>query len=240
MAIEYKATDLPGKTLYDKEFNVQIRSVTPIEQKYILSLAQKDQKTQKEYIDFLRKLIVIDNPEVKIEDLYWYDIKYLLYRIRYMTYQRYPIKLEFKCAECGAKIIQDLNIGKLDITEPENIQRTITLENLGELPIRNKLLKDDDIMNDFAKKLNIAEDDIQMRLLILDLCLISSEERPLEKLWELAEAGEITAADIVMIEKWFENNEWGIKEEVNTVCPNCKKEASKGYLLSIEDFFSVV
>ena len=32
--MEYKATDLPGKSLYKIPFNLQIRSITPIEQKY--------------------------------------------------------------------------------------------------------------------------------------------------------------------------------------------------------------
>ena len=36
MAVEYKATDLPGKSLYKKQFNVLLRPITPIEQKYIL------------------------------------------------------------------------------------------------------------------------------------------------------------------------------------------------------------
>ena len=60
--IEYKATDLPGKIAYEKPFNVKIRCITPVEQKYILSLSQKEQKTAKEYMEFLKKLIQIDNP----------------------------------------------------------------------------------------------------------------------------------------------------------------------------------
>ena len=39
--IEYKATDLPGKIAYEKPFNVKIRCITPVEQKYILSLSRK-------------------------------------------------------------------------------------------------------------------------------------------------------------------------------------------------------
>ena len=38
--IEYKATDLPGKIAYEKPFNVKIRCITPVEQKYILSFKQ--------------------------------------------------------------------------------------------------------------------------------------------------------------------------------------------------------
>lgn len=238
--MEYKAADLPGKSLYDKEFSVQIRSITPIEQKYILSLSQKDQKSTRDYMEFLKKLIIIDNPEMKFEDLYWYDIQYLLYRIRYLTYTKYPIKLGFRCSSCNEPITYDLDIGKLQIDEPENVQKTIILDNLGEFPIRNKTVVDDITIDDFAKKkgLDVIED-LQMRLLLLDLCLIS-KDHSIEELYALAESGEITANDIVSIEKWFEDNTWGVKEIVDITCPKCKKEASKGYLLSVEDFFSVI
>lgn len=240
MAIEYKATDLPGKSLYDKQFSVQIRSITPIEQKYILSLSQKDQKSTYDYMNFLKKLIIIDNPEMKFEDLYWYDIQYLLYRIRYLTYTKYPIKLGFKCSECGSPITLDLDIGQLDIDEPENIQKTVLLDNLGEVAIRNKTVGDDATIEEFAKARNLdINEDIQMRLLLLDLCLLS-KERSLAELYALAESGELTANDILTVEHWFEDNTWGVKEIVDVKCPKCNKEASKGYLLSIEDFFSVI
>lgn len=240
MAMEYVATDLPGKSLYEQEFSVQIRKITPIEQKYILSLSQKEQKSTQDYMNFLKKLIVIDNPMVKFEDLYWYDIQYLLYRIRYITYTKYPIKLGFKCDECGTVIPHDLDIGKLNINEPENIQRTIMLDNLGEMAIRNKLVGDDLTIEQFAKRHNLdINEDIQMRLLLLDLCLLS-KTKSLEELYALAETGEISASDIITVEQWIEKNTWGVDENVTVTCPKCHKEASKGYLLSIEDFFSII
>ena len=101
MPQEYYAIDLPGKILYDKEFSISVRRITPIEQKFILSLSQKEQKTNRDYINFVKKLISIDNPEVTFEDLYWFDIQYILYRIRFTTYEKYPIKLIFKCKGYG-------------------------------------------------------------------------------------------------------------------------------------------
>ena len=53
MSQEFYAVDLPGKSLYDKEFSVSIRKITPIEQKYILSLSQKEQKSSRDYINFI-------------------------------------------------------------------------------------------------------------------------------------------------------------------------------------------
>lgn len=239
MAIEYKATDLPGKRLYKKDFNVQIRCVTPIEQKYILSLSQKEQKTNKDYVDFIKKLVMIDNPEMKFEDLFWFDVQYLLYKIRYLTYAKYPIKLDFTCRECGNTITQELDIGSMKIDEPENVQSTIVLDNLGEIEIRNKVMGDDVRIDDFMRKLKLDEKDIQTRILLLDLCLISNT-KSLPELYALAERGDITASDIVTIENWFADNQWGVNEELLVRCNHCGKEASRGYVLSIEDFFSVI
>ena len=60
MPYETYAVDLPGKMLYDKDFIVSIRKITPIEQKFIISLGQKQQRSNKDYIDFIRKLIIFN------------------------------------------------------------------------------------------------------------------------------------------------------------------------------------
>ena len=54
MAHEYYAVDLPGKILYPKQFGVSIRRITPIEQKYILSLSQNNKEQIKIILNFLR------------------------------------------------------------------------------------------------------------------------------------------------------------------------------------------
>lgn len=237
--IEYKATDLPGKIAYDKSFNVQIRCITPVEQKFILSLSQKEQKTSKEYINFLKKLVVIDNPEVKFEDLYWFDVQYLLYKIRYLTYAKYPIKLVFSCPDCGKEITKEVDIGNLQIDEPNIENSKIILDNLGEIKIRNKIVQDDTDIETFMKKNKLDQDDFQTRMLLIDLCLIKGE-KSLDDIYQMAEQGDITASDIIAVEKWIENNTWGVKEEMMIKCPDCGKEVSRGYMLSIEDFFSVI
>jgi len=237
--IEYKATDLPGKKAYTKDFNVQIRCITPVEQKYILSLSQKEQRTSKDYVEFLRKLIQIDNPEMAFEDLYWFDVQYLLYKIRYLTYAKYPIKLSFTCDECGKDIVKELDIGQLQIDEPKEGEQTLIFENLGQLNIRNKTLRDDLEIETFIKQNKLDKTDVQTNLLLIDLCLIK-DKKSLAEVYNLAEQGEITASDIIQIEEWIENNTWGVREVMDIKCPDCGKEVSRRYMLSIEDFFSVI
>lgn len=239
MALDYYATDLPGKSLYSKEFNVKVRRVTPIEQKYILSLSQKTQHTNKEYIDFVKKIISIDNPEVQFEDLYWFDVIFLLYQIRFTTYQRYPIQLQFTCSECKKEFTHTLDIGSIIPTEPQALNTSIHLTNFGDTPIRQKVMGDDIRIEEFMKELGLDENDYASRVLLLDLCLISNG-RTLKEMYKLAENDDITAEDLLEIEKWYTTNTWGIEEKANTICPHCKKEASKRYYLSIEDYFSAI
>ena len=250
MPQEYYAIDLPGKILYDKEFSISIRRITPIEQKFILSLSQKEQKTNRDYINFVKKLISIDNPEVTFEDLYWFDVQYILYRIRFTTYEKYPIKLIFKCKgydeveqkNCNERIEKELNIGDMIINTPDdlpNLTRTIILDNLGEVAIRNKIVRDDISIDDFVKAKRLDAKDPMIRLLLLDLCLIKGN-KSLDEMYNLAENGILTASDIVAIEKWFTDNIWGVKEETTVVCPKCGKEEVREYSLSLEDFFSAI
>lgn len=243
------AIDLPGKILYDKEFSVQIRKITPIEQKYILSLSQKEQKSNRDYIQFLKGLVIIDNPEVRFEDLYWFDVQYILYKIRFVTYEKYPIKLSFRCDNvlddgemCNEKIIQDLKIGELDVVTPDdlpNLKKEVELENLGPTKIRCKIMQDDITIEEFMKTHKIAADDYQMRLLLLDLALISTEH-PLEELYKMAADGTLTAQDIIVIEQWFKDTLWGVKQQVKVKCLKCGKESLREYVLGLEDFFSAV
>lgn len=249
MSHEYYAVDLPGKILYDKDFEVKIRKITPIEQKYIISLGQKQQKTNQDYIDFIRQLVTFNKEDIKLEDLFWFDVQYLLYRIRFTTYAKYPIKLSFKCrgikedgTRCNNTITEKLDMGNLIINTPDdnpNYTTTINLTNFGESKIRNKILGDDVEIDRVIKKLKLDADDQQIRLLLLDLCLISNG-RTLDEMYELAENGMITAEDIIEIENWFVNNIWGVKEEIMIKCPECGKEESREFSLALEDFFSAV
>lgn len=249
MAQEFYAIDLPGKILYPKQFNCSIRKITPLEQKYILSLSQKEQRTNDDYIAFLKKLVQFDNPEMTFEELYQFDVQYILYRIRFTTYPNYPVKIMFYCNGydekekkiCNQKIEKELKAEDLLIVTPDDLPNQtneIELENLGKVSIRNKVINDDKVIENFAKIKKIDITDSQMKLLLLDLCFISGNSS-LEELYNLAEDGTITAQDIVNIEHWFENNIWGVKEELKIKCPVCGKESSRAYILAPEDFFSI-
>ena len=137
----------------------------------------------------------------------------------------------------------NLNIGDIVPSEASDIEGLTTgihLDNLGDTHIRQKTMGDDLVIDEFLKNhKEIADDDLQMRLLLLDLCLISNG-RSLDEMWSLAEDGTLTAEDMMKIEDWFGKTIWGVKEEVNVKCPKCGKESSRAYVLALEDFFSAI
>lgn len=239
---EYMAIDLPGKPLYPKQFNVSVRKITPIEQKYIISLGKKEQRNSKDYLNFVKKLVAFDNPEMTFEELFAFDLRYILYRIRFATYAKYPVKLTYRCLnpDCKSDITEELNLDTLQIYEPSDLKDVkfeINLEKLGPVAIRNKIVKDDVEIEEFVKRHNIDEDNFDMRLLFLDLLAVS-EGRSLEEMYKLAEEDQITAEDIANIEHWLEKAVWGVKEELKVKCPKCGKEETRAYELVLEDFFS--
>lgn len=242
MPHEYYAIDLPGKILYQKQFNVSIRRITPIEQKFIISLGQKQQRTAQDYLNLIKNWVHFDNPNMTFEELYWFDVQYILYRIRFTTYEKHPLTLEFNCSEegCNGKITHTLNMGELIINTPDDLPEytsTINLSKLGPTSIRQKTIRDDIEIENFAKTKNLDETDLQVRLLLTDLCLISNG-KSLNEMYALCEDGTISVEDIVEVETWFTKNTWGVKEEAKVKCPVCGKEASRDYILTLEAFFS--
>lgn len=242
--IEQYTIDLPGKSLYDINFNIQIRKVTPLEVKYADSLFRKQQMDPDEYIEFIKKLISFDNPEMTFEKLFWFDCQYVLYQIRHRTFPNHPIRLYFKCTnkDCEKKdFSQELDIGALEIFEPSDIEgftNKIKLDNLGEVSIRNKTIGDDKDIFNFAKKNNIDLTDVSNVLFLAELSAIS-KEYSLEELYKFAEDGTLTAEDMIKIEDWISKSIWGVKEETMTKCPFCGKEEPRSYTLTIGDYFSV-
>lgn len=235
MSVEYYEVHVPGEKLYDLSETIKIRKITPIEQKRLLTLIGGDDTTTKDLVQFINQLIVGIDPN----ELYWPDYYYLLYNMRVVTYNKYPLEAKFKCPQCG-------NIEKItiNIAELENIpvsdrllnNPTIELENFGTVPIRYKKVKDDIVIDDFISKQKLDDQDVNIRLLLADLSLLT-DWKPLEELWDYANSGELTVQDTIAIEDFFADTTWGIKEEVKYTCKACKEEVSNAFSMQLETFF---
>ena len=88
----------------------------------------------------------------------------------------------------------------------------------------------------FMKQRRLDEKDDNLKILVYDLLLLSNW-KPLNELWALAENGDITVQDIALIEKFIDDNTWGVREEYTYVCRHCNKEVSNPFAVRLDDFF---
>lgn len=236
---EYYDVHVPGEKLYPEGTTIKVKKVTPFEQKRFFSLMSmaEEHETSKVLLDFLRGLVVCEG--VSFDDLYFFDLQYLLYQIRAVTYKLFPLKVYTNCDQCGEKISITIEPTELEIIElPEVVQKTVLLDNHGEIPIRPKKLKDDAVIDGFLKAQGFEVTDLAMRIMVMDL-LTLSDWQPLPELWNMAQMGDITVEDTIRIEQYLSNTVWGVKEEVKQVCRHCGKEVVVSYQLDAADFFSV-
>lgn len=236
---EYYEVHVPGEKLYPEGTTIKVKKVTPFEQKRFFSLMStaEEHETSKVLLNFLRGLIVCEG--VSFDDLYFFDLQYLLYQIRAVTYKLFPLKVYTNCDQCGEKISITIEPTELEIIElPEVVQKTVLLDNHGEIPIRPKKLKDDATIDSFLKAQGFEVTDLAMRIMVMDL-LTLSDWQPLPELWNMAQMGDITVEDTIRIEQYLSNTVWGVKEEVKQTCRHCGKEVVVSYQLDAADFFSV-
>lgn len=236
---EFYEVHVPGERLYPEGTTIKVKKVTPFEQKRFFSLMStaEEHETSKVLLDFLRGLVVCEG--VSFDELYFFDLQYLLYQIRAVTYKLFPLKVYTNCDQCGEKLSITIEPTELEIIElPEVIQKTVLLDNHGEIPIRPKKLKDDTVIDGFLKAQGFEVTDLAMRIMVMDL-LTLSDWQPLPELWNMAQMGDITVEDTIRIEQYLSNTVWGVKEEVKQVCRHCGKEVVVSYQLDAADFFSV-
>lgn len=244
MAQEFYNIEVPGQHLYDLKEPIQIRKITPIEQKQLVSLLAKisddsnstdDINNSKLMIQYINKLITGIDPM----ELYWPDYYFLLYQMRLVTYKMFPLEGYFECPECGNKQKVTIDISKLDILEVPEIytkDKKVFLENFGEVPFRFKKVKDDLTANEFMKAKNLDLNDLNLKSLIYDL-LFLSEWKSLDELWELTENNDITMQDIIVIEDLVSKCAWGVQEEFMFNCEKCHKSSKTPYTMQLDNFF---
>lgn len=236
---EYYTVDLPGKVNYSPDVKIEVKKITPFEQKKFYSqMMNVDTIEEQDKIvkNFVKDLVKCEN--IRFEDIYYPDYIFLLYQIREVTYKLFPLKYYYDCPECGQRQSAEIKISELQIESlDDKLPPLITLENFGEVPIRFKTINDDNRVSEFLKKINEDPSDIFMRILATELCLLDGW-KPLEETWEIAKAGQITTQDITIIEEFVSKHNWGVKEEIHAKCNKCGKEVAEGYNIDPASFFS--
>jgi len=236
---EYYNVELPGKKNYDPNIKIEIKKITPFEQKKFYSqmvAAQNEEEQDKVVKNFIKSLVRCEG--IAFEDIFYPDYIFLLYQIREVTYKLFPLKYHYTCSECGQKQSVEIKIDTLQIESlDEKLKDVVELDNFGEVAIRFKVIKDDDIVTEFLKRRGEDPEDIFMRILAAELSLLDKWQ-PLEETWEMAKTGQITSQDILRIEDFIANNNWGVHEEVHHKCSKCGKEVAESYSIDPASFFS--
>lgn len=235
---EYYEIELPGKKNYNSDVKIEIKKITPFDQKKFYSNMSNANNDEKIIVlkDFIKGLTKCTN--IEFEDIYYPDYIYIMYQIREATYKLFPIKFTYICPDCGEKQLLELKLDSLEINSLDNpLKKTINLENYGEVSIRYKKTKDDIIIGDFLTKIGENKNDLSMATLAAEL-LFLDEWKPINELWEMAKSGEITSQDIANIEQFISENYWGVVEILKSKCNKCGKEVAENYSIDPTSFFS--
>lgn len=236
---EYYDVELPGQITYDGPVKVEIRKITPFEQKKFYSnmvTAKNEEEQDKVIKDFTKSLLKLEG--IEFEDLYYPDYIFLLYQIREVTYKLFPLKYYYTCPDCGQRQGVEIKVDELKInTLDDPLDKTVVTDNFGEVAIRFKTIKDDTIVSEFLKKQGEDPEDIFMRVLAAELSLLDKWQ-PLEETWEMAKTGQITSQDISRIEEFIAKSDWGVIEEIHNKCQKCGKEVAESYSIDPASFFS--
>ena len=93
---EYYEVELPGKHQYAPEVKVEIKKITPFEQKKFYSdflTTETDGDRQRVLQNFVKGLVKTTN--IEFEDIFYPDYTYLLYQIREVTYKLFPLSFDY-------------------------------------------------------------------------------------------------------------------------------------------------
>ena len=125
---------IPGFSLY-KNLNLEkqftLRAMTTMEERLRLS---------SQGLDTIAKIIrncLTTNPDLDIMDLKLFDIQYLMYKLRIVTYgSDYPISI--RCPYCGKKMDLHINLDELEvISVPDDFEEPIKI---GPLPVSGDVI----------------------------------------------------------------------------------------------------
>lgn len=106
---------LPSKgKVYSKEINpsVNLRSMTTEDEMKMLSPSDKQYKVMSDVIEGC----MVEKPEIHVYDMCEGDYKYLLHKLRVVTYGK-DYKMSVRCPYCGKLINTTINLDELKVRE---------------------------------------------------------------------------------------------------------------------------
>lgn len=205
------------------------------------------------YEDALDKLLIkcIDKKDFDISNMFINDRIYLLIEIRKSS-KGSIYEFEQKCKNCNSQYMTNINLNKLKVTKLKETNELITLDNKLQIKLQHQKRKDqkdaalyiNNIKNSLINKSKKNKNDIEVNNALNNIDKIISVEMPgyimarcIEKVYE-PNGNEIdikfedkqqivdnfTENDFKKIEKWFDDNKFGLDLTIKYNCPHCNNE----------------
>lgn len=124
---------IPGYALYGKSFenSFTLRPMTTMEEKLRVSSPGFETIAQ-----IIQKCLI--SPEVDVKKLKMFDVQFLMYKMRIVTYGE-GYKLSGKCPHCGGQIDTEIDLDALKVREvPEGFKEPFEI---GPLPVSKDVLQ---------------------------------------------------------------------------------------------------
>lgn len=186
-----------------------------------------------------------ENLNIDINTMYVDDFKYLIHWFRLKSFSDFPHMVSFTCNHCNKSNELPVKSENLVIDDvPNELTKDggvlMAFENYPKgLYIRAPKVGDDFITNALMKKLEISEEDLDSRSLILDLNLFRNKVNGLdiEDLYKTYKEGKFTTNDLMCITAFKQTMGWGVRDEYKFKCEHCKEEVTVIEPLDLTTFF---
>ena len=221
---EIDLNEMPSRgALYPKNTKIKLRSLSVLEIKLLATLTEKNSTNICN--ELLSKCLILEN--LPIEKLTLADRMFLIFWIRlnsFISSNGFIVNIP-ECSNCKSKIehnikLLDLNFKYLD----HPLKKSVFLPDLAvKIPLRVPLYNDSKIKTD---------DDLEMVSLWIDT------DNTLEEKYNFL--SNLTAFDYITLKNAIDYNYFGVIDELEIECPNCKMKHPVKIVINDNNLFNAI
>lgn len=228
---------LPGEEFYDTEIRAKPFNVLQAKTMQRLSMTAD--------VNGIIKLIG-ECISYDVNQLFTSDFKYLLHWFRINSYKDFPRYISWDCPHCQLVNETAITSDNLRYTEvPSELVNgglNMMFDNFPEgLFVRAQKISDEKFASDLKKENRISEDNIEVTNIIMNLNLLRNPQNKLsmEDLWKLYKDNKFTNDDMMALDMFREEYDWGVKDSYALKCSHCNEVVNVESPFNITEFFQV-
>ena len=189
--------------------------------------------------------LIGENINIDINSTFYDDFKYLIHWFRLKSFANFPYQVGFVCPFCSEHNSLPIQSNNLiiddvpsELNEEGGLMMSFTNFPKGLL-IRAPKIGDEFITEAMMKKHNIADENIDMRSILLDLNLFRNKTNgmDIEELFKAYNEGKFTPDDLMVIAAFRKEFSWGVRDSYKLHCEHCLEEVIVEEPLDITTFF---